>query len=699
MRRRTKLWLASALAVMWCLVGWAYPVLAAQEAGTSSINRFNVVVALDASNSMNYTDPDGLRYEAISQFTNLLAEQGNYLGGVVFSNQVEAQQPPDLVTTQADKDRVMVLLRSVMSTGVTEDIGYTNIGEALSQGVDSILENGSPDLPSVILFLSDGNTEMPTEEELRVSLDQKADAIQRARENGIRIYSVCLNANSRADTTEMAQISEATGGVFQEVASAENLQEVFNTFYALIYGTSAISLADGVFPADGVLRTAFQVPGIGVEEVNIVINGGVTNLSLETPEGAPASVSQVSSPLYTMVKVTDPVPGGWTLVTEGVPGDTIQINMIYNTDLGVKVSVEPASLAVTVGEELQVSAVLTSGTAVAETDSQYEGYSASLVLLDAYGQQLSSEPMVVTQGAFQIGKTLEEGTYFMRVDVSGNCLEKSSSEVGPVIVSVAVAPEDPVPPPNEAPVPVKSSVTKTVLLWPIFGGSLQVDMAGLATDGEDEELVYTIVSSSFLEGTDYVVQDGVIQMEHFSLSKGSFDIKATDSGGLSCLIHVNVVTHNLGLIALVALGFCALVALAVVGITTYALLTKPFRGTVRAQSYCNGTYQGNARTKRRGRIKLSAFGMEPTGLDYYKSYIQATGKNYVYFVANRPVIWNGQKTNKVRIQSGADVAVTVNEDDSRRIYFRFDSRMRGGPRRPAGASSYPGRSPRRPAKR
>ena len=62
------------------------------KGGSSSINRFNVVVVLDASNSMNYTDPNGFRYEAISQFTSLLAEQGNYLGGIVFSNHVSAQR-------------------------------------------------------------------------------------------------------------------------------------------------------------------------------------------------------------------------------------------------------------------------------------------------------------------------------------------------------------------------------------------------------------------------------------------------------------------------------------------------------------------------------------------------------------------------------------------------------------------------------
>ena len=43
-------------------------VLAAND-NASHINRFNVVILLDASNSMNYTDKNNLRYEAIDQLT------------------------------------------------------------------------------------------------------------------------------------------------------------------------------------------------------------------------------------------------------------------------------------------------------------------------------------------------------------------------------------------------------------------------------------------------------------------------------------------------------------------------------------------------------------------------------------------------------------------------------------------------------
>ena len=137
------------------------------------------------------------------------------------------------------------------------------------------------------------------------------------------------------------------------------------------------------------------------------------------------------------------------------------------------------------------------------------------------------------------------------------------------------------------------------------------------------------------------------------------------------------------------IGLCisGLIALIVVGFNVWYWTRKPFRGTVSAQSCCNGTYRGQPRTKKRGRIKLSAFGMDPIGLDYNKSYVQATGSNYVYLITDKPVMWNGQKTNKVRVQGGAEVTITVNEGDGKLLYIRFDSRVKGTARRQSSGTS------------
>lgn len=659
------------------------------EENDSTNNRFNVVIVLDASGSMRSTDPRGFRYEAINQFTSLLAEQGNVLGGVVFHNDVAAEQVPTLISDQAGKDAVTAMLESIPSNG-----GWTNTGAGLARAVEMIKTNGDPELPSVILFLSDGNTEMSTADATQESLDQKAEAIQAAREEGIVIYSVCLNANRTADVSEMQQISDATGGVFQEVAKAEDLQDVFNSFYDLIYGTSTITLVDEVFPDSGQLETTFDVPGLGVEEVNIIIYGNTTKKSLLKPDGSESAVTSVDSDTFSMLKLTDVVPGTWTLVTEGVPGDSIKINMVYNTNLGIEVAISPEERVINPADPVTITAKLKGNNVLASSSEQYIGYSAELQVMDAYGEYIESISMDVVGDHFEVKQNFEEGTYYYKVIVTGNHIEKESEKFGPLTSTTSVLTEEENN--NTPPTPVNEIVEASVNIWPFKGGSYTLNMNTLATDEQDDTLRYKIVSSSFIEGTDYTVDaNGILCMDHFSLSKGAFTISATDSGGLSCEIEVIIRAYNIGLMTLIGIGILALIGAIVFAILLYIALTKPFRGTISAQSYCNGSYRGTPRSPRRGREKLARFGMDNVGLDYQKCYFQATGQNYIYLVTNQPVIWNGQKTNKVRIQSGAEVTIAIREGDSRLLYVRFDSRMRGAPHRPTTRSGHRPTQPRR----
>ena len=234
-------------------------------------------------------------------------------------------------------------------------------------------------------------------------------------------------------------------------------------------------------------------------------------------------------------------------------------------------------------------------------------------------------------------------------------------------------------------------------IWPFVGGSFTLDMNTLATDAQDSTLRYKVESSSFIEGTDYTVDsNGILTMDHFSLSKGAFTISATDSWGLSCEIEVIVKSVNIGLLTLIGLGVAALIVLIIL-VSLFIYFGKiPFRGTISAQSYCNGTYKGTPRSPRRGREKLARFGMDNIGLDYQKSYFQATGQNYIFLVTDKEVIYNGQPTKKVRIQSGAAVTIYTSKDTTRSMNIRFDSRMHGGPRRPAARG---GRRPTQPRRR
>lgn len=651
-----------------CIVLFSSVPTVASAAEPSGSNRFNVVMVVDDSGSIKNTDPDGYRFKAIRQFTNLLADQGNSLGGVVFSTDIVGEQ--DLVRIQGKEEKEAVV-NNLESAAAKE--GWTNIGAGLFRAVEMIKEKGDPAIPSVILVLSDGNTEMISDEQTQASLDLKAEAIQAARENDIAIYSVCLNANEKADLAEMRQISAATGGVFQEVTAAEDLQGVFNTFYELIYGTSTISLFSGVFPDPGRLEISFDIPGLGVEEVNIIIYGDATEFTLLRPDGEESHTDRRDSGTFSMLKLTDIIPGTWKLIAEGVPGDDIKINMVYNTNLGIEVEGVPRGQVIDPTDAVTITAKLTGNNVAAVNSQQYVGYQAELQVMDAYGDYVESSSMQVVNDHFEVTRSFKEGTYYYKVVVTGNGIMQTSESLGPLVSATSTHSEQVRN--NTPPVPVEEVVEATVKLWPALGGSYTLDLNTLAIDAEDDTLNYKVMSSSFTADTDYTVDsDGVLRMDHFSIPKGAFTIRAIDSGGLFCEIEVIVHTLNIGVMSVIVLAAVSAIIFAAV---IYIARTKPFRGTISAHSYCNGTYKGTSRSPRRGRCKLSVFGMEDVGLNYQKCYFQATGNNYIELHTNVPVIWNGRETNRVRIASSVEVVLTVRQGDPRVLYVRFDSRMRG----------------------
>lgn len=626
------------------------------QTGNGANNRFNVVVVLDASGSMRSTDPNGLRYEAVNQFTSLLAEQGNVLGGVVFHDDVEAELAPTLICDQAGKDAVTAMLKSIPSND-----GWTNTGAGLERAVEMLRTHGDADKPSVILFLSDGNTEMGTEEETQQSLERKAEALQAAREDGVVIYSVCLNENHAADVSEMQQLSDATGGVFREVTRAEDLQEVFNSFYDLIYGTSTITLVDDKFPESGQLETSFEVPGLGVEEVNIIIYGNTTRKSLRRPDGTESEATSIEYDTFSMVKLTDVVPGTWTLVTQGIPGDSIKINMVYNTNLSIEVTSDPQEQIVNPTDSVTIYARLKGDGILATTGEEYVGYRAQLELMDAYGEPLETIPMQLVDEHFEITRSFEEGTYYYSVKVDGNYIEKESDQIGPLTsTSSALSAQEEI---NTPPVPVSDQVEASVKIWPFVGGSYTLDMKTLATDAQDTILRYKIESSSFLQGTDYTVDaDDVLHMEHFSLSKGAFTISATDSGGLSCQIEVVIKTINIGMMALIGMIVLGLIGAAVFGGLVYAAAQRPWRGQLTVRNLFNHVSSA-PRGDFRGSIALKKFGIGNCGLD---GKFVATGHNHLEFVSKSPVrpMVNGilgDATKRVSLSSGT-TTIYINEN-------------------------------------
>ncbi len=640
----------------------------ARAAQNAANNRFNVVIVSDASGSMLSTDPEGLRFEAINQFINLLAEQGNLLGAVSFADNINASEELTKVDSAEAKQKIADTLKN------TPAKGDTNIGEALQKAVTMLDEAGDKDLPSIILFLSDGNTDLKDKKDMENSLNMKADAIQAAREKDIAIYSVCLNANKKADVSEMEQISQATGGQFREVGSASDLQEVFNSFYNLIYGTSTTQLLDEAFDESGVLETKFNVPGLGVEEINIIIYGKVSEVELFDAQGQKKDVSPMEYNTFTMIKSTDVSAGEWKLITKGTAGNHIKINMVYNTNLEVELKTQALGKVTNPKDGVKFEAYLSSGEIKADS-SNIGGYEAELIVSDAYGKELDKFPMTVVDDHFELSQNLSNGVYFVKAHVYGNSLDKTSESLGPIEVSDKALTQEEKN--NTAPVPVTDKIKKTVYIIPFKDNTVSFDLKGLAKDKEDKELHYMVASSSFIEGKDYSLGDDmVLKLYHYSLSRGDFDIKATDSKGLSCNISIVVKSINVGVVTAIVVLIIGLIVLAVMGYFAYRLWGTPFGGPITVTSDKGGEKREQTVTKKTGRLPLSRFRVSNIGFDIKKTYFEASGKPYIYMCSSKEFYCNGKLTKRARISNNIAVIVKPNKDSSDSITVLYQSRLK-----------------------
>lgn len=198
------------------------------------------------------------------------------------------------------------------------------------------------------------------------------------------------------------------------------------------------------------------------------------------------------------------------------------------------------------------------------------------------------------------------------------------------------------------------------------------DVSSFATDDQEEPLIYKLSSTSFVEGEDYSFDGQTLQMNHFSLSKGDFVFTAYDKFGESCDINLRIKTRNIGLITVILIAVIAIAVIVALIVVAKIASGKPFMGEVTVMNL--NSYQTATQRKNRGKIKITAFLIGNTGINN-KSYFQATGKNYVYFISKVPVESDMVvgKSKKIKIENGFETRIYSDAQHDNGIEVRFNS--------------------------
>lgn len=638
------------------------PCYAADESAAGA-NNFNVVFVIDGSGSILSSDSQGLRYDAIDLFLGLLPQSGNNAAGIVFDDTILEKSGMIELDSISDKKEISNMFR------YTNPDGYTDIGLALHEAVD-ILESRNPDLPSVIILLSDGNTLLSNKKGSTYTRSEslKSSALQTAQKNGYKVYGVCLNADGKASIAELSEISSATNGKCFEIKSASDLKKIFSEFYSLIYSSETSELLNSTFPGNGVIEKTFTVPSVGVDELNILLECGtkISRLSLMQPSGVLLSDSAISDmtisgDTFSVTKIANPLPGEWTLSVTGVPGENIRIQLVINNDISFISQPSTENTTFGISDTFGITAQITSkGVPVTGLDI-YDDYNAVLILKK--GSETQELSMMPTDNGYTINIGFGDfGTYYATPKVVINNTELYGDTY---VLGVG----------NTAPAASVESVEFSETIWFFKDNTVQIDLSQYASDKEDTLLQFS-VDDVDSEDIEYSLDGSVLTIKAINPSVTEFSVTAADSLGLSC-------SFNVVFSALSSSGTIVKISAITIGIILLIIIicvvssnSKRFDGQITVQAFDDneGTYDDpHSFEPIKRKLPLKSMIFNGCGINVQGSSFHATSKGYIIFKSSKGFYVSGMsgKQKKYDIGANTEVVISPEENLSRGIRVTF----------------------------
>lgn len=352
--------------------------------------KMDAVLAMDASTSMNDSDRNKVANEAMKLFVDMASISGDKIGVLSYTDQIMREKAPLAINSAKDKEELKSFIDQ-LSRGP-----YTDIAVGVAEAV-KILERGKdPGRHPLIVLLSDGNNSLNKGRTQQQSDQELQAAVKKAKDLGIPIYTIGLNADGQLNKDVLEGISKETGGKSFVTSTADTLPQILSEIFANHLKLKVVPLTG--FTANGDYQdVTVTIPNANVMEANIsIMSGKPVEVKLFDPSGQERKVPSdgvvySKSAAYSLVKLLKPAQGDWKLQIKGVSQDKININLVYNYDLELVVNGLPQTAKK--GDSIQVNALLQSnGQPVADAEL-YKNLKSVLQLTDLDTKQTKEVPL------------------------------------------------------------------------------------------------------------------------------------------------------------------------------------------------------------------------------------------------------------------------------------------------------------------
>lgn len=472
-KKKTAILLATFLVISLLNFGNAIRALADDNEYTSKVD---VVFLMDASKSMDTSDPEGIASEAMKMYIDMCHVKGDKGGIVAYSGDIIKESPLMNLNSEADKTALKGTLTNIQRGE------WTDIGLGLKKAVSILKEGQNKGNKPIIIMLSDGKNDPKRDK--TASLDDITSAINEAKYQNIQVYTIGLNADGSVDKNQLETISKETGGKSFVTNFAKDLPQILREIYA--DNTSLkISQQNTITGNDIFQDIKINIPDSNVVEANItILSSKPVELKLSDISGNDMKMSSekvlyAKSLKYSMLKLVSPAKGTWTLKVKGSVSDQINISLIDNYDFTMAISINPEK-ELHKGDKVAVVSYIQSNGKKLEDSDFIKTLKGVISLKNNETGEVKEFPMTIKDNQF-IGEITvpDDKSYELtsKIEGTGFTSESKPQNIGAL---------------NRA--PLITNKRGIVLLW--NKNIKSIELADYFTDQDNDKLSYEFSASS-----------------------------------------------------------------------------------------------------------------------------------------------------------------------------------------------------------
>lgn len=382
MFRTTKITLRLLLVFSLLLIYFPHSLPRANAAGAGQTSQIDAVLVVDVSNSMNKSDTGKIGNEAMKMFIDMLSTKGDKVGIVAYTDKVQREKALMEIKSPADKEDLKQFIDG-LNRGP-----YTDIAVGVREAMKVLQNSADPNHEPMIVLLADGNNDFDKNSGRTQSESDKelSQAVQEAKDAGIPIYTIGLNADGKLNKEALADLAKQTDGKSFSTNTADDLPQILSEIFASHLKLKVVPIpsmtGNGKFQ-----EVTINVPNANVLEANIsIMSSKPVETVLVDPNGTEVAVPSdkvllSKSKSYSLIKLLTPTEGDWKLKVKGASKDKIDINLVFNYDLELDLDPIP-SKTYKKGDKIDILAYLTSNGQKLPNTELYTNMNAVLVVKD-----------------------------------------------------------------------------------------------------------------------------------------------------------------------------------------------------------------------------------------------------------------------------------------------------------------------------